>query len=73
MTYNVNKDYLYVSNIQSPTTQGIIVIDCSTNTVVIFKNSIETSSGTGTINYNPTSTRLWHITTNNKKLLRLCT
>jgi uncharacterized delta-60 repeat protein len=73
MTYNVNQDYLYVSNIQSPTTQGIIIIDCSTNTVVNFKNSIESSSGNGTINYNPTSTRLWHITTNNKKLLRLCT
>jgi uncharacterized delta-60 repeat protein len=73
MTYNVNQDYLYVSNIQSPTSQGIIVIDCSTNTVVNFKNSIESSSGNGTINYNPTSTRLWYITTNNKKLLRLCT
>lgn len=73
MTYDVVKDRLYVSNRQSPSTHGIIVIDCSTNTVVMFKNLILSSTGLGGIEYEPNSQRLFYSTSNNRRITRLCT
>jgi hypothetical protein len=73
MIYNSNKDYLYITNKQSPSTHGIIVIDCSTNTVVLFKNSILSSTGIAGIEYDAPSGRLFYSTSNNRRITRLCT
>jgi hypothetical protein len=73
MIYNIDKDYLYVTNRQSPSTHGIIVIDCSTNTVISFKNSILTSTGLAGIEYDSPSGRLFYSTSNNRRITRLCT
>ena len=73
MTYDIVKDRLYVSNKQSISTHGIIVIDCSTNTIVLFKNLILSSTGLGGIEYEPNSQRLFYSTSNNRRITRLCT
>jgi uncharacterized delta-60 repeat protein len=73
MTYDIVKDRLYVSNKQSISTHGIIVIDCSTNTIVSFKNLILSSTGLGGIEYEPNSQRLFYSTSNNRRITRLCT
>jgi hypothetical protein len=73
MIYNVDKDYLYVTNKQSTSTHGIIVIDCSTNTVVLFKNSILSSTGLAGIEYDSPSGRLFYSTSNNRRITTLCT
>jgi hypothetical protein len=72
MIYNVDKDYLYISNIQSPAIHGIIVIDCSTNTVVQFKNSILSSGGYPGIEYDSPSRRLFYSTSTNNRITVLC-
>jgi hypothetical protein len=73
MIYNSDKDYLYITNKQSPSTHGIIVIDCSTNTVLMFKNSILSSTGIAGIEYDAPSGRLFYSTSNNRRITRLCT
>ena len=73
MTYDVHNDYIYVSNRQSPSSHGIIVVDCFTNSVILFKNSLITSTGLGGIQYNSSSQYLFYSTSNNRRLTRLCT
>ena len=73
MTYDVNKDYLYISNLQSPNTQNIIVFRCSTNTEFNIVNSVQINSGDGVINYNPTTSLLWYASIGSDELISLST
>jgi hypothetical protein len=73
MTYDVNKDYLYISNFQLPNTQNIIVFRCSTNTEFNIVNSVQINAGEGVINYNPTTSLLWYASVGSDELISLST
>jgi hypothetical protein len=72
MTYDINNDYLYISNLQSPNVQNIIVFRCGNNTELKQVNSVQLNNGIGVVNYNPTTTLLWYASTGSDELISLC-
>jgi hypothetical protein len=42
MTFNSDKNYMYVGNISNTGVFGVITIDCSSNTVINFINNLRT-------------------------------
>jgi 6-phosphogluconolactonase (cycloisomerase 2 family) len=73
MTYDINNDYLYIANLQSPNVQNIIVFRCSNNTRLKEVNSIQLNNGISVINYNPTTSLLWYASIGSDELITLCT
>jgi hypothetical protein len=73
MTYDVNKNYLYISNLQDTNVQNIIVFNCSTNTEFCQVNSVQTNTGYGIVNYNPTTLLLFYASLDSDELITLST
>ena len=73
MTYDINKDYLYVSNLQDNSVQNIIVFNCFNNTELKQVNSVQINNGEGVVNYNPTTLLIWYSSVGSDELIWLCT
>jgi hypothetical protein len=77
MIYNPSNDRIYILNVKSNGNYGIITVDCLTNTILNFTDSLLTGGGTGAyeggmyldIITSPNELLLW--TKTNKSVYRL--
>jgi hypothetical protein len=60
MTYDSVNNYIYVSNVSNSNVNGIITIDCDTNTVISFTSPLSTTSEVSPIHYDFPSSKLWY-------------
>ena len=81
MVYDTERDRIYILNVTSDGTYGIITVDCSTNEIIYFANQLYTGAGTGSYEgglyldtlTSPSRLLLWTSTSNLVKILSIST